>query len=248
MVPVWKLTALVFGTSVVDNSGLMWCRNPGVKVEVPLLSVAIEGNGHKILVDTGIKDPEWVTDNVCPSKLTKAQQHANALAGMGWAIEDVDMVINTHLHYDHCGGNCLFKKAKFVVSKKEWAHAFDPMPHQRLFYKEDDFDHRAVNYFQWQFTEGEEEILPGICVFPTPGHTPGHISVLVNTKEGPVCLAGDESNTVQNMMEQVINNITSDPQDAIDSFAEIKKRANIFIPGHDPAIKMYQTTGFPRWM
>jgi N-acyl homoserine lactone hydrolase len=96
---------------------------------------------------------------------------------------DVVCVINTHLHFDHCGGNRLFAGTPIHVQRVEREAA------------------RADGYTIAEWVEfdgatyvehdGEAEILPGVRVLPTPGHTPGHQSVLVDTDDGLVVLAGD---------------------------------------------------------
>jgi N-acyl homoserine lactone hydrolase len=96
---------------------------------------------------------------------------------------DVACVINTHLHFDHCGGNRLFAGTPIHVQRVELEAA------------------RAVDYTILTWVEfegatyvdhdGEAVIVPGVRVLPTPGHTPGHQSVLVDTDDGLVVLAGD---------------------------------------------------------
>jgi N-acyl homoserine lactone hydrolase len=100
---------------------------------------------------------------------------------------DVVCVINTHLHFDHCGGNRLFAGTPIYVQRLEREAA------------------RAEGYTITQWVEfegatyveleGEQEILPGLRVVPTPGHSPGHQSVLVETDDGLVVVAGDVAYT-----------------------------------------------------
>ena len=96
---------------------------------------------------------------------------------------DVLCVINTHLHFDHCGGNRLFPGVPIHVQRaeREAARAEDyAIPEWVEF--------EGAAYVEH---DGEAEILPGVRVVPTPGHTPGHQSVLVSTREGLVVVAGD---------------------------------------------------------
>jgi len=92
-------------------------------------------------------------------------------------------VINTHLHFDHCGGNRLFPGIPIHVQRRERAAAREPgytIPEWVEF--------EGARYVE---LDGEAEIAPGVRVLPTPGHTPGHQSVLVDTEDGLVVVAGD---------------------------------------------------------
>ena len=116
----WTITTLKMGELTVEKSSLTYLHNIGEIVSIPVWAFAIEGNGMKILVDTGIHDQQWVEENVTSCQINSDEHIKNALKkGVGWDPEDVDIVINTHLHYDHCGNNSLFRNAKFVVQKKK---------------------------------------------------------------------------------------------------------------------------------
>ncbi len=95
---------------------------------------------------------------------------------------DVVCVINTHLHFDHCGGNRLFPGVPIHVQRAERAGAKAPD------YLEGWVEFEGATYVEH---DGEAGILPGVRVIPTPGHSPGHQSVLVDTEDGLVVVAGD---------------------------------------------------------
>jgi N-acyl homoserine lactone hydrolase len=97
---------------------------------------------------------------------------------------DVACVINTHLHFDHCGGNRLFPGVPIHVQARELADArsLDDYTIREWV----DFD--GARYVEH---EGEVELLPGIRLLPTPGHTDGHQVVVVETGEGTNVLGGD---------------------------------------------------------
>jgi N-acyl homoserine lactone hydrolase len=98
-------------------------------------------------------------------------------------VERVAVVINTHLHFDHCGGNRLFAGTPIHVQARELADARSQSSYVREWV---DFD--GATYVEH---EGEAGILPGIRLLPTPGHTAGHQAVLVDTDDGLVVLGGD---------------------------------------------------------
>ena len=105
---------------------------------------------------------------------------------------DVVSVINTHLHFDHCGGNRLFPGVQIHVQARELADAR----------ADDDYtirgwvDFEGVAYVEH---DGEDEVLPRIRLLPTPGHTRGHQSVLVDTPDGLVVIGGDVAYTFREL-------------------------------------------------
>lgn len=248
MKDIWKIKVLVLGHHTLDKSALVHDCNEGEIIEIPITALAIENDQHKIVVDTGHHDAKWVSKNMLPATTTETEKIENALMdGMGWKIDDVDTVINTHLHFDHCGQNKLFKNAKFVVSKVEWEYAFKPDFYQRRLYKPFLFDRTAVNYFDWKFVKAEDqELYPGLNLLYTPGHTPGHMSVLVRTENGTVCFAGDVCPTVENLTNNIISNVVVDPVKMLESYDHIRWTSDYIIPGHEPSIYQFQSDGFPR--
>jgi N-acyl homoserine lactone hydrolase len=136
----------------------------------------IEHPQGRVLVDTGLIDSTPELDEEWSPRFD-----ADAIP------RDVLCVINTHLHFDHCGGNRLFAGTPIYVQRLEREAA-----------REEDYtipdwaEFEGATYVE---VEGEQEILPGIRVLPTPGHTPGHQSVLVDTDDGLVVVAGDVAYT-----------------------------------------------------
>jgi N-acyl homoserine lactone hydrolase len=132
----------------------------------------IEHAQGRVLVDTGLidstpeLDAEW-SPRFDPDAIPR----------------DVVCVINTHLHFDHCGGNRLFAGTPIYVQRleREAARAEGYTIAQWV-------EFEGATYVELQ---GEHEVLPGLRVIPTPGHTSGHQSVLVETDDGLVVVAGD---------------------------------------------------------
>jgi N-acyl homoserine lactone hydrolase len=152
-------------TSEVVVSGERW----------PGFSDTIEHPDGLILVDTGMidstpeLDEQWQpTPHPLPEEI----------------VRRVVAVVNTHLHFDHCGGNRLFPDIPIHVQRRELADART----------EDDYTIREwVDFPGATYVEhdGEVEIVPGVRLIPAPGHTAGHQIVVVDTDEGPVVLGGD---------------------------------------------------------
>jgi N-acyl homoserine lactone hydrolase len=134
-----------------------------------------------VLVDTGAGGPErtlsyWRVVNVAV---------ADALAGLDMSPADISLVINTHLHFDHCGQNAVFKHAPFYVQRAELDRARREEPEMA-----DWFDFMGARF---ELLDGDAEILPGLSVVATPGHTIGHQCVTVQTGDeaAPDLLIGD---------------------------------------------------------
>ena len=104
------------------------------------------------------------------------------LGSVGVKLVDVIMVINTHLHFDHCGNNSLFPGVPLVAQRREYEDA------QTSGYTIPEW----VDFpgAEWSLVEGEAEVLSGLAVVPTPGHTLGHQSVVVSIGEGVEVIAG----------------------------------------------------------
>jgi N-acyl homoserine lactone hydrolase len=153
---------------------------PGSGEKWPVHGFAITHPDGAVLVDTGAGGPEkmlndWRVVNVSV---------ADALAEVGLSPADISLVINTHLHFDHCGQNAVFKHAPFYVQRAELERARRESPGTADWY--DFMDAR------FELLDGDTEILPGLSVIATPGHTVGHQSVLVQTGDGsPELLIGD---------------------------------------------------------
>ena len=136
-----------------------------------------------ILVDTGVG---WPTELVDEWKVVN-RHAADALAEHDLSPADVRIVINSHLHFDHCGQNAVFKHAPFYIQRSELARAR----------KEDDttsewFDFAGARF---ELLDGDAQIADGVRVVATPGHTVGHQSVFVDTADGAAVMIGDAAYT-----------------------------------------------------
>lgn len=243
----YEIKVLKMGSVTVDKGGMTRAVDCGTKMVIPQLALAIEGNGLKVIADTGVHSVEWVNENVSTVEncfLEEDESMKGALNQIGWKPEEVQVVVNTHLHYDHCGSNYLFKNAAFYIQQKEWDFANRPTPNQAQYYKNSLFDISAVNTNQINLVNGEYELADGLVLIPTPGHTKGHQSLLINTEDGVVCYAGDAANLMENLTSDIIGNILYDTGQAFKSLADIRRKAEFVIPGHEPRIKKYQTGGF----
>ncbi|MGF6990348.1 N-acyl homoserine lactone hydrolase [Lachnospiraceae bacterium PF1-21] len=233
----WIVKAIQVGSIQLDRSAMTHYKGKGEQITVPIWCAGATDGKHKVLVDTGIRDLIEYQKAEPGVRQTPEQDTTVAVKQiMGWEPDDVDIVINTHLHCDHCGSNSKFKNSKFYIQKSEWEAAFAPYAPEAPFYDEICFNKQAVNYFQWNFLEGDAEILPGLRVITTPGHTRGHQSVLFNTEHGVLCVTGDICNVADNLNENLEPNIVVMVPETYESFKKIRQVAHYILPGHEPAV------------
>lgn len=145
----------------------------------PVLVFAIRHAQGLVLVDTGIgTGNQWIDEHYNP----RGRAVREALRGAALDPDAVRLVINTHLHWDHSGQNASFPNVPIVVQQAEWDVAWD-----EGFTVTEWLDFEGARY---QRVSGDAELMPGLRVLSTPGHTPGHQSVSVDTDDGLVLIVG----------------------------------------------------------
>ena len=142
---------------------------------VPVFVHTIAHPGGLVLVDTGMLDTH--------PAIADWQPRAHPLPEE--LVRRVAVVVNTHLHFDHCGGNRLFPGVPIHVQRRELVDARGGGDEYTI---PEWVDFPGATYVEH---DGEAEVLPGIRLLPAPGHTDGHQVVLVDTDAGPVVLGGD---------------------------------------------------------
>jgi glyoxylase-like metal-dependent hydrolase (beta-lactamase superfamily II) len=188
----------------------------------PLLIVA---DSEYILVDTGFGvPPERIRKHYTLEKTTDL---ASSLKENDFSVEDISMVISTHLHLDHTGNNALFKNARFIAQEREIEYANNPHRFQKQAYLRDTIE--AVSY---QPVSGKKEILKDVWVIPTPGHTPGHQSVVVKGREKYV-YCGDVCPLRENYEMRNIVGVLHDPVQALESIDKLRKLGGYPIFSHE---------------
>ena len=167
-------------------------RNAGVKIPAVYWMFVIRGEGFLAVVDTGPGDPEPWKKFHHDYDRTPAEEPVEALRRCGIVPGDVDVVINSHLHWDHCHANHLFPNATIRVQAQEIIEAMNPVPAHRGLYTPLAADPPWARVIQKTVpVSGDAEIVPGIRVLAMPSHTIGFQSVLVDTALGPILIAGD---------------------------------------------------------
>jgi 4-pyridoxolactonase len=146
------------------------------------------------------------------------------LARCGFEPKDVDAVINSHLHFDHCGGNKHLVGATTYLHADELREARTPEPFERLGYADKGYDHPDAKF---ELLEGDVDFADGIHLFYTPGHTVGHYSLLVELEGGshPLLFMADVSYTAAAYAADQQAGFHNDPVAGVRSIRRCKRLA-----------------------
>jgi 4-pyridoxolactonase len=218
-----KVWLLDNGSIVIEHTQLMW-NVPGPQVRIPVYSVLVEHDDGLFLFDTGIGMEHM--NEVLPFELpeqTEEQTIPAQLESCGFGLADVTAVVNSHLHIDHVGGNQLFKGTgvRHVIHEKEVAQARNHAPFEFFGYSDKSWDYDGANI---ETFSGDTELAPGLWVYETPGHTVGHVSVLVDG-ERPLLFAMDVAYTAAAMERGIQPGFHHTPVDGVRSIARVKQLA-----------------------
>jgi glyoxylase-like metal-dependent hydrolase (beta-lactamase superfamily II) len=204
----FELSVFSDGTYPLDGGAffgvvpkVMWSRKVAADdknyVTAGLNTLVIRTGKQTVLVETGM-------GNKLSSRMAKFYGQPagllTALAAGGIAPEDVDVVINSHLHFDHCGWNTVrdangkfvatFPRAKYYAPEGEWQYARHPSERDSISFISENYD-PLVESGQMTLLKGGEEIVPGISVRTFPGHTAHMQAVIVRSQEKTACYISD---------------------------------------------------------
>ena len=242
-----QLFALCGGYIELDRASMLDDLPAGQPWTVPVMSFLVAHPRGRLLFDTGIHaqarvDPIGRLGAERAKRLSVKSKAGEdvvpQLALLGLGPDDVHYVANSHLHFDHCGGNEFFPRATFLVQNAEmeaarrpgFAPGYNPSPI--------DFDHPL----DYRLIDGEHDVFGDgrVILFPTFGHTPGHQSLRVRLgKGGDMVCAADACYTRENMDRDVLPNVLWDPEEMSRSLARLRNLRDrggaTVIYGHDAA-------------
>ena len=213
------------------------------KITVPIPSYLIVHPKGRIVFDSGLNlatqtNPEsYITSagmRFNKFYFTPGEEISARLESVDIAPEDVNLIVNSHLHYDHAGGNALLPNADILVQEPEWIHACGR--------PDDDVAYRKIDFETGQHVRqvrGEHDIFGdgSVVALPTYGHTPGHQSLRIRTDKGEFILCGDACYLRHALDNDHLPGILHDREAALRAFALFRKfeaaGARICF-GHDP--------------
>ena len=179
-----------------DQSIVTFAIGAGQKVWSQVYAIYVDHPEAKIMIETGMDPDLWspMLKQILVPKQTPEQRLHNALKKMGVDPLSIDIVINTHLHADHCSFNRLFKNATWIINRNELKQALVPEPFEITYFRPC-FD-VGLNT---KLIDGNYSVVKGVEIHDTFGHTAGHVAVSVETENSGVFLfTGDASMTSEN--------------------------------------------------
>ncbi|MCI4626034.1 MAG: N-acyl homoserine lactonase family protein [Candidatus Magnetoovum sp. WYHC-5] len=243
----YKIHPIVMGSKVFDKTMMTYQYGYGEMYTIPIYSWYIEGNGYKILVDTGEMAP------------LRNQSREAALGGkiytfedglLKWGVRptDIQMILHTHLHNDHCENDDKCTNSTIYVHEKEMERVHEPHPLD--FRYNEDYILDVENNGQIKSLNKDTEIVPGIWMIHTPAHTQGGMSVVVDTEKGKAIITGFccimenfmPPPKIKGMGMEVIPPGTHvNVYEAYDIMLKIRDMADVLLPFHEPNFVRVET-------
>ena len=233
------------GTLDVEASTVVPGQDFGRLLRVPVQIFLLETTRGYVLVDAGlnpgvIDDPvaTWGEDLAASARpRMQARHHLYAqLTLLGLTQADLTSVIYTHLHHDHAGGAALFPNAEHIVQRREWQWAVNPAAFAKGGYVESDYNRSELS---WTLADDDRVVMPGVHLVSTPGHSPGHQSVVLweTPDAGTLVIAGDAFNCHANAERDLPPGISTDAEEAVRSMHRLlaltEATGATLIHGHD---------------
>jgi glyoxylase-like metal-dependent hydrolase (beta-lactamase superfamily II) len=224
-----ELHLLSDGSFTLDKSLLVYTKYPGELCEAALKPLLVMTDKTWILIDTGIGELPEKYRKFHTVKRKSDEALRTQLQRYNLKPEDIDVVVNTHLHFDHCGNNRDFTNAKFYVQADELRYAYTPDRFQKASYLQDFFDVK-VEYVP---IRGSHKIAEDVSVLPTPGHSIGHQSVVVRKDETNYVYCGDAAPLRENLERRNIPGVLYRSDQALQSIDKLRKIENaVYIYSH----------------
>lgn len=230
----------VFG---LHKPSLTYLRGWGETLDIPLIMFVIQGGETPVVVDTGADlSRAWDHHRIRMEQSPEERPDA-AVRALGIDPDEVGLVVNTHLHWDHCSNNHLFPNARIAVQQREIAFARNPVVwHRRQF---EDLLGVTASWLRAEERidpiDGDTELAPGLSVVSLPGHTPGSQGVVVEAETNRYLIAGDCVDLYENWegdaeAVRIPSGFFTDLVAYEQSLRRIERLDCEVIPSHDPLV------------
>lgn len=205
-------------------------ENVGTKVYCPYLFYLVDHPAGRVLFDTGLH-PEVATDPIdrlgdaagaFPVEMYADGDLVSQLGKLGLTMNDVDAVIQSHLHFDHAGCLEFVGDTEVYVQAAELTAARNPPVYQRDLYNPKDFDHDL----RWTTLDGDRDVFGDgkLQIISTPGHTPGHQSIYVEFDgRKPLILMGDATYSISKMRQRRLPAVVWSPDEMVKSWERLEE-------------------------
>lgn len=253
-----RLWPLLTGTHRYEKTVSTRNRGHGIFIDAPILAYLIETPNGRILYDVGC-DYQKIADATLkkqffdpmrpqfePPEMTQTQRIPAYLKRLGLSVKDIDLVFLGHLHFDHAGGLCDVPGCEVHIQHDELAAAKT---------KIDDgvFQDEIANANQWQVKQGEYQVTSGVRAITTPGHSAGHMSLMIELPKGaPVILCGDAADLTENLTDEIAPGYCWQDNEAL-AIQSIRKLNALAVsekaelwPNHDFSF-FHRQAVFPAW-
>jgi len=244
---LYRIHPLVLGSKIFDKGTMTYQYGYGEEIHVPVFGWLIEGGEKVVLVDTGYLGPV-ITEAREKALGAKIYRFEEALSRFGLSPADIDLVLHTHLHNDHCENDFKCENAVFYAHRLEFEALYGGHPldfrYAPDFVEELDQEGRFIKL------EDDREILPGLKMIHTPGHTAGGMTVLVETERGVAAITGVctlfenywPPRKIRALGWEVIPpGVHTDAYVAYEQTLRIKKMADLILPLHEPELARIET-------
>ena len=226
------------------------------RIPLAMRCLLVETPDALVLIDNGAgnkQDAKFVDiyglDNMSSDPARWPTRLEESLASAGFKPDDIDIMIDTHLHFDHAGGNTVrnadgqielsFPRARYIVQRGEWHWAHVRNERIQASYLPPNFE-PVLAAQRFEFLDGDDDIAPGISALRTPGHTPHHQSILIRSRGETACFLADVIPTSAHLPLPWIMGYDVEPLVTLESKRTLLKLARaeqwLLVFEHDPVV------------
>ena len=238
----YRIVPLVLSKYLGEKGIMTFLTDYGTPIIRPFVMWCVQGHEKNILIDSAIeaKDYQKYDPRFRDLEIDSMMSFEEALESVNLTPDRIDIVIQTHLHFDHCYNTRKCTKAKIVVQESELAFARNPSPFGGLYRKE------LYEGLDFEVIRGDRRLLEGIDLLSVPGHSAGGQAVRVSTEKRSVLISGlcgikenfypTSPHPMAGEGQVILPGIMLDAVKAFNSILRMKELGDTILPLHDPEI------------